>query len=1349
MQKMSFLVLFVLSWYVNGQNEIYKFSSVSTAHGLSQNSAMAITQDSLGQIWIGTRDGLNRYDGTNITVYRHSDALNSLSSSDIICLEVDREGLIWIGTALGLNKYNPKTDRFTRYLADTSHTSITNNRITSICDFSKDKLWFGTSSGISIYTRSTDTFTTILKGYVIYSVQKLSQKLLVVSTNKGLLKIHVEENNHINIQPIKNTEKYVIQDMMVADDSSVLLATKEHHIVEYHLDNDSISPYFQEKSLNGLNRNVRKLLLDRSGNLWIGTYKGLQIANKNKQITTLYTNINDSESINDNFIKSIFKDAKGSIWIGTYYGGVNIWDESNINFLKITQRPGNSGLSFKSISSIETFKNSIYFGTEGGGLTLLDTVSRSYKYINTENTTELPSDNIKALFKDNDSKLWIGTFNKGVAVYDLKSKQFNTTILPNEVIKLLDDVGVSSIAQRSDEIFIGTLGKGVIRYNLFDNTFEIIAVNMQNREKGLTHNIVRTIKLDSNDNLWVGTFQGLSKIDAQNRISNYFLEEKKEAKYTITCVFNDANNQIWAGTEVEGLFRLEGDTFKKVNLKIEDNEPVKGVRSIVEDKQGHFWISTPNQGILRFNPRENIIVANYTQKDGLPSNQFNYNASFKYFKNYIFFGGSEGVVCFNPDKLIKNSFSPQVVLTSFKIKNKVLHVGGEEGLLNKTISYTNQLELSHDQGNFNISFAIPNYLNATNNHYVYRLLGLEDEWIETSQSSASYTIQDPGTYVFQVKGINNDNVENTEPTSLQIKVNPAPWRTWWAFLFYGFVIFSILYYLLNLLKSRQKLGNQLVLEKLEAEQIKKNNKSKLEFFTNISHEFRTPLTLILGPISQILENYRGSSEMYKKLKVIESNSNHLLQLINRLMDFRKIESDFIKLETAEINIVKFLKEIYLSFSEYAKDGNYQYEFFTSSDQILVYVDRYKLERVFYNLISNAFRYTPKNGKIVIRIIQEKDTVIIQVEDSGVGIAEEFKDKIFERFFELNANRQLVNAYNKGTGIGLSIVKTIVNLHKGKIQVKDNLEEGKGSVFSVELKQGREHLSDADIIHDFKFSDDLEQYVNQLSDSEVILEDDVLDSLKEEDKLTVLLVEDNKPLRKFMRSLLKQNYKVLEAENGKVAYKIALREDVNLIVSDVIMPEMTGTELCAKIKTDVRTSHIPLILLTSRSSLIYKIEGLESGADDYISKPFNVKEFTLRVKNLLNSISRVKEKINANEDLMPEDLVLSSIDENLYKKALQIVEKNISNEQFDIPMFCKELGVSRTVLFKKIKVWTDFTPKDFIQHIRLKKAADLLEQDQYSISQISYMVGFKNPKYFSKCFRNKFDKTPTQYIKTFS
>ncbi|MGB3151586.1 MAG: ATP-binding protein, partial [Maribacter sp.] len=548
---------------------------------------------------------------------------------------------------------------------------------------------------------------------------------------------------------------------------------------------------------------------------------------------------------------------------------------------------------------------------------------------------------------------------------------------------------------------------------------------------------------------------------------------------------------------------------------------------------------------------------------------------------------------------------------------------------------------------------------------------------------------------FEVKGANNDGVWQDTASTLKIKVKPAPWKSAWAYLVYSLLTLSGLYTLYTIIKSKAKLKQDLRWEQLENERKEEIHQAKLEFFTNISHDLRTPLTLILGPLQQLLGEYKGSSLMYKKLLTIESSAKHLLQLINRLMDFRKLENRQSKLQAAKGNMVKFLKEIYLSFTELAKVKGYTYTFESSQDSIAVFYDRSKLEQVFYNLISNAFKYTPSGGNITIKIWQEANKVYVSVEDSGIGIKKKHIDKVFDRFFEIPNVNNIKNRNNNGTGIGLSIAKSIVELHSGTVSVSS--QGHKGSKFEVILPLGKKHLKETEIIDGFKFSDDIDQYTSEVTEKEEFLDD----LQRDKDLQVVLIVEDNKELRSFIKTLLRKEYSILEAENGKQGLKKALKYIPDLIISDVMMPKMAGTELCAQIKLNLRTSHIPVILLTARTSLIYKFKGLESGADDYISKPFNVKEFKLRVRNLLDSAQRLKEKFSSETILSAEELTATPLDEKLLKKAIKVVEQNISNENFDVSNFSQDLGVSRTILFSKIKAWTNFTPNGFVNEMRLK------------------------------------------------
>lgn len=1354
-----FLLLVVVWLQGFAQTNESRFKNISTSNGLSQSSVIAIHQDKLGQMWFGTRDGLNKYDGTSFKIFRNNpNDSSTISNSDILAIEEDINGTIWIGTYNGLNSYNPITNTFKKYFHTNNPNSLSSNTIWSIQEINNE-LWIGTSNGISIFNKKTGVFQSVfynaenpqsIPSNFVLKIIETNKGEIWVGTSKGLCKLKSRDENNFVFQQYNTETKsdLYVQDIFEDKNNNLWIATKTSGLYKYNFKNEILISVLSKEKNNSFDNDFRAISIDKFDNLWLGTYSGVYILKNNKVLQNPSENYLDHKNLSK--VKSIYTDKKGSIWIGTYYGGVSIWDETNSNFTNFNQNNSKTGLSYNVVGSIVSdYSDNIYFGTEGGGITVLNKKTNTTSFLNLNNAKK-PLTNIKSLLLTNEEDLWIGTFANGVGVYNIRSLKIATNLLNPNLEKLLENSGIYVIKKgENDVIWLGTFGLGLIQYNTKTKNYHIFK-NEKNNLTSLTNNRIRSLLIDSKKQVWVGTQSGLNLIASNNSsknqsIKHFFYDKEALSGDDISTIFEDQKGTIWIGIKAKGLFKFNGRTFEKINIKYIGLETTT-IHSILEDKIGNLWLSS-NQGIIKYNPTSGQTLT-YGEIDGLISNEFNDNSSLKYSENEFYFGGPLGVSYFNPEKIISNNYTPQVILTNLKIKNKIVEPSmHQDSIISKSISYTKKITLNYDMANFAITFAIPNFINSTNNQYAYRLVGLENQWITTSNTEATFTIQNAGTYSFEVKGANNNGIWNATPTTLQIVVKPAPWKSWWAFLLYTLVILAVLFSLIQFLKSKATLKHELELEHLENIRNEEINQAKLQFFTNISHEFRTPLTLILGPLQQLLLDYKGSNKMYKKLLVIESSANHLLQLINRLMDFRKLENNQFKLQSAEGNIVKFLKEIFFSFSEYAKDGNYKYTFETIEDPILVFYDRSKLERVFYNLISNAFRFTPKGGNIAIKVSCDEQSIFINIEDNGVGIAEEYVDKIFDRFFEIAIHNNPKEGYNKGTGIGLAIAKNIVTLHKGSIKVKNNLP--KGTIFEVALPLGREHLLDEEILKDFKPSDDLTQYITQLETAPINFDEDVDDFVTDETKPSILVVEDNKPLRSFIKTLLKKDCNIIEAENGKVGLKKALQFVPDLIISDVIMPEMVGTEMCSKIKENLKTSHIPVILLTSRSSLIYKFEGLESGADEYISKPFNVKEFTLKVKNMLEGIQRLKNKFLSDDTLSPSEITVSSVDEQLLKKAFQIVEENISNEQFDIPFFCSELGVSRTMLFTKIKAWTNFTPNDFIREIRLKRAAQLLEQNKINISQISYKVGFNNPKYFSKCFQKKYGETPSQYQSKFS
>ena len=1361
--KNLFVIIFIfLQAICNGQETAYtyQFKHLNTSDGLSQSSVIAMEQDKLGRMWLGTRDGLNLYDGTGFKVYRT--VLNdstSISNSDILSIKQDSGGYIWVGTYNGLNRYDPVKDTFERFYHFNDKSSLSNNMVLAIEEISNGDIWIGTSNGLSVFNKESKSFTNIvtnengapgsIPSNYVSSIKEAKNGTVWVGTSKGFCKVVVGANMDYEFQlfsPAEGGKAPFVQVLSSCDENTICVGTKNMGLLKF----DLISERFLTREVINEGEDIRAIAPSDQGKLWIGSSNGVILLEGNNSVQNIVYEPNEEYSLSHNYVKSIFRDKKGSIWIGSYYGGVDIWDASNANFVNYKESFGKYRLGHKVVSSIaEDGEGRLYFGTEGGGLTVFDKWRKTSRYINTKNSDALLSDNIKSLLL-NKNLLWVGTFNKGVEHYDIEKNRFVKNSISEELDAFLSDSGVYTIKKGlADDIWLGTFGKGLVRYNTADQTHTIFNHQVEN-VTSLSSDRIRSLMVDKGSNIWIGTQSGLNLLPFSNggystqRLSRFFFDNETGSGDDILEIYQDIAGIIWVGIRAKGLFRFDGKEFQQV--PINTTSQITSIYAILEDSDNALWMSS-NQGLLKYSVADDSFIV-YTERDGLVGNEFSSGAALKQGESKLYFGGPEGVSHFDSKVITSNTFNPQVILTDLKIKNKSVSVAKQEGVLTQSMPFTKEIQLDYDKANFSIDFTIPNFINPNSNQYQYRMVGLEENWTLTDQTSANYTIQRPGDYIFEVKGANNDKLWNTQPTTLRIVVHPAPWRSNWAYALYAFIILATLLGLISIVRSKTKLQHKLQIEHVENERNQELNDAKLRFFTNISHEFRTPLTLITGPLQQLLADYKGSSVVYKKLLVIESNANLLLQLINRLMDFRKLEHKKYALETAEGNIVKFLREIYFSFSEFAKCNGYQYTFNTDQDEISMYYDRPKLEQVFYNLISNAFKYTPSGGTIAISVRSEEEHLVVDISDSGPGIPKKYRDKVFERFFEIPDYVNDDTAQTAGTGIGLSIAKSIVELHRGTISVIS--ERKKGSTFRVSLKLGRDHIEDGEIIKDFKFSDDVGLYVSQLpeiSQHDVFTNADELLMDKERD--VVLIVEDNVPLRKFIKDLLKTEYNVLEAGDGKEAMMKALKYVPSLIVSDVIMPVMVGTELCAKIKENIKTSHIPVVLLTSRTSLLYKFEGLESGADDYISKPFDVKEFKLRIRNLIDASHRLRTKFSEEQSFTPNEIVISSLDEQLLKKALQIVEDNISNDQFDIITFSMELGVSRTLLFTKIKAWTNFTPNEFIQEIRMKRAVQLLEQGNLNISEISYQVGFKNPKYFSKCFQKKFGLSPTAYIEKFS
>ncbi|OHX64530.1 hybrid sensor histidine kinase/response regulator transcription factor [Flammeovirga pacifica] len=1353
------IVLFVCYYFIasvaaESLPDRLQYKYLNTKHGLSQSNAITLIEDNQGMIWIGTRDGLNRYDGKKIEIFRNDPKdSNSLSNSDILDLALDPQHGLWIGTYYGLNYYNIHQKKFTRYLSGTSDSdNISNNTVRSVTTLPNGNILVGTRDGLNVLDVKTGKFSKFfhrdndlhsIPDNHIFKVFVDAQQKIWVGTAKGLCIMRPIQNGYTFEQvELLNGKEVYVQEILEDKDHNIWVGTLGDGLIKIGSNYKTLRHYKKENSTFS-NNNVRALAFDQHDRLWVGTYNGLDILEPSGELITSYSSFYNTNALSGNKVKSLLCSKDGTIWIGTYYGGVNIWNEGNFNFSFINQKTTNNRFTHNVISSIEELKGKLYFGTEGGGIIIWDKQKDQFTTYNTQ-TSSLKSDITKSLKVDTiRDELWVCTLDQGISIFDVKKSRFTHFI--NDKNGLSHNAVYDVIQWDKDRFWIATFGGGLNLYNRSKNKVEQVFTPKNSQ---LSDEMIRTMLLDKDKNLWLGTQNGLTYLALDKKTNQvlqtkqYFFDAKKGISADIIEIFQSGSGDIYVGTRVYGLQKLSNDRFHEIDLFSELSSSSQYIHAIEEDEKGILWISS-NNGIMRYDPLTNQKKI-YQESDGLISKGFNNKASKLGSDGLMYFGGPNGITTFNPKSILENDYAPEVQLMNIWVNNQMILPNDSTQILNQAIGETKQIELAHDQSNFTLDFAFTNYINSEKNKFIYRIKGLDNQWKQTGNSKANFTIQQAGNYEFQIKGVNSDGVESTQLKVLKIKVHPAPWFSMWAIILYVILLVIISLGIYLVMKRQTSLQYELELNHKINLQQQEINRSKLQFFTNISHEFRTPLTLILGTLEQVIAEYKGSNTVFKRLSIIQSNTQQLMKLINQLMDFRKMENDKLVLEVVEDDLVQFSKTIFQSFQSLASEGGYDYEFKCDKEHIDLYFDPHKLERVFYNLLSNAFKYTPSKGKVSFSITEHQEKVFIVVEDTGKGIPNEYKTKIFERFYQVSEELRK-NQQNYGTGLGLAISKSIVELHQGELTVTS--EEDKGSSFAIVLHKGIDHLQDQNIT--FK---NTSSYAFENKNQEGIAQKGTEVKLKQlvndKDKSTVLVVEDNTQVRDFIVELLLEEYNVIEAENGEVGLKKTLDHHPDLIISDVMMPVMDGITFCKQVKTDIHTSHIPVILLTARTADQFKYEGLEMGADDYMSKPVSIAELKLKVRNLLKFVDSLKNKFKDEGLVRPSEMTISSVDEELLEKAIEIMNENIGNQFFNVEQYAEDLGLGRTMLFTKIKKWTGLTPNEFILAMRMKQAAQLIELNKINISQVCYKVGFKDPKYFSKSFKKYHGCTPSVYSKKF-
>ena len=1125
------------------------------------------------------------------------------------------------------------------------------------------------------------------------------------------------------------------------------------------------------KSLNG--NWVYSIYEDNSGIIWVGTMPGgLNKIDPMKNQFKLYKHkSNDPNSLSSDRVFSIYEDRSGILWIGTFYGGLNRLVTSDNekfapSFFHYSHNP-NDPKSINSVFSIcEDNSENIWIGAFGGGLNKLaqsEKMKSNPKLIHYENIPgnpiSLSNNAVRVIYKDNAGSLWIGT-----------------------------DGGLNKLIPPKDEISRATF-KSYLN-NPKDST-------------SISNNTVWSIYQDKQETIWIGTSGGLNKLipSDNNHPHTTFIHFTHDSRNPssisgnqVISMFEDNSGNFWIGTEGGGLNKFDRKNGQFIHFKVKDGLPDNSVSGILGDNEGNLWLSTLN-GLSKFNPKTKTF-RNYTTEDGLQGNEFQWGAYFKNKNGEMFFGGTNGFNSFYPDSIKDNKHIPPVVITDFQIFNNSVPVGLDtntnRSILTKSITETNEIELTYKDYIISFEFAALDFHTPEKNKYAYILEGFDKEWNYTDANKrfATYTNLDPGEYTFKVKGANNDGVWNEAETSLKIIITPPWWATWWAYGFYLIVFGSVLYGIRKYEINRLNWKNQFKLDEVKLEERAEIDKMKSRFFANISHEFRTPLTLILGPAEKIKPN-TSIEETQKQISLIKRSANRLLGLVNQLLDLSKLEAGKMELKASKTNIVPFIKGLTMSFESIAERKDITLKVKSTSDEIELYFDKEKITKILTNLLSNAFKFTQEGGEIIVSIKENQSSnviskesstekslrygnkispsgrndnmhsVEIKVRDNGVGISEEEIPKLFDRFYQVDSSQ--TREY-EGTGIGLALTKELVELHHGKISVESKQGDPDHAVtgwteITVELPLGRKHLKDEEIVEDeiesavilndlpagkagVKNLASIDTNFYEGNSSSQTPQNDIDIN---EDKNIILVVEDNADVREFIKDSLGNDFQIEEATDGEMGVSKAEQIIPDLIISDVMMPKMDGNELTRILKNDEKTSHIPIILLTAKAEQESKLEGLETGADDYLTKPFDTKELQIRIKNLI-SIRRKLQERYSKADFVPvkkaEEKKLSSLDEQFMSKVIEVIENHLSEEEFSIEGFDKEIGMGRVQIFRKLKALTGKSPSRYIRSIRLARAKKMIEEKTASISEIAYSVGFGSPAYFSKCFREEFGFPPS-------
>jgi len=1363
-------------------SETMRFTHLTMDNGLSSNSIQCVLRDRRGFAWIGTLHGLNRYDGIKVRVFHHAiDDPGSLGSDDVRALWEDPSGTLWVATGGGgVNRYNPETEDFTRFL-NPHDSSETSNSILAAAQDNEGIFWLGTHhAGLHRFDPRTGQFTTFsnvpddslsLSHDMIWKIMVDSRNNVWAATIGGGLNMFNRDDQSFTryyVKPLdpswlaSNSITGICEDRR----GHIWFSTYASGIFELVREGESFLPpvsrfrHDPDDPSSIASDVIDCLHIDRNQSLWFGVAgTGLtrtgSVVRTSDPIPLLVCrhNASDPTGLLGNAVYPIYEDNSGLFWIGSWHEGLNIYDSKGKAFRHY--QPGLRDPSLPARMSVtwvsEDRNGTLWIGSWGEGLSAWDRRTDTFK-----NYKPIPGDpnslsgkEVLKVYEDRDGFIWVGTYADGLNRLDVKSGRFTRYNNDPRQKGSVSYFTITSILEdRSGALWVGTSNGGLNVLDRERGEFRNINNNPDSlRELG---SILYTsiLLVDRTGTLWISAKDG--GVIAYNRDRDEMVQYKHRAtdprslsNNEVSCAFEDASGRVWLGTLSGGLNRFDRTNGCFTRYLVSDGLPSSLVASILEDKKGNLWLGT-GRGLSRFDP-ETGTFRNFDADDGLPSNALGRGCMSM--TGEMIFGTDDGFFIFHPDSIRDDPEAPPVYITDFYLFGRPVPIGHDSAtgrtILPKAITESEGVELTYDDKVFSFEFVALDLRAPRKNRYAYMMQGFDKDWtyVDADRRVATYTNLNPGEYVFRVKGSSSDGIWNEAGASLRVTILPPWWRTGFAYSLYAVLLTGALYGVWRAKVKRLTIRHAYEMSRFEAQKLREVDEVKTRFFTNISHEFRTPLTLISGPAKRILEQTVDEATK-ADAHLIHRSSTRLKRLVDELLDIARIEAGEMKILARPVNLVAAVNEMARSFNPFAERKRIAFAVSADEDAIVLYADREKLDKILSNILANAFKFTPDGGNVSVRVRRLapglRDQVEVSVSDTGIGIPVDKLQKIFDRFYQVDSGQ---TREHEGTGIGLALTKELVELHRGSIEVES--EEGRGSTFRLRFPCGKDHLKPEEVGEDNSVEETGNGAVAAWPASEEELGTGVVPG-GGAGSSSLLIIEDNADVRKYVGSILEDRYTILEAKDGQEGLDMAFAHMPDLIISDIMMPKLDGLAMCGRLKTDHRTSHIPVIMLTARATLRDKISGLDTGADEYIMKPFEAAELEARIRNLLEQRKRLQARFRRLGFVQTDAGSLTSVDQKFLEKAKAVLEEHIPDTLFGVEAFAREMSVSRSLLFKKLHALVGEGPAELIRRTRLNHAAKLIGARSGNISEIALEVGFNNPSYFAECFKKEFGVPPSSY-----